>query len=218
MSSRSLPPWLPLRPATPGDPGPDCLSPELLAELAEGSLDPERRSAAVRHLAECSHCLHAASSIARLLEDPGVAAADPIRRRRPAWIAAAATAAAIAVTVAVAVGREVSRDRDSGSHRASVVTESDQPAPVSPLGTSGRPEALRWHPVPSADRYRVTLYDPEGGVLYETELSDTSASLPDTVRLAAGRLYLWKVDARTDWDRWTSSPLFRFSLGEAPRP
>jgi hypothetical protein len=62
------------------------------------------------------------------------------------------------------------------------------------------------------------LYAPEGRVIYEAELPDTAAPLPDSVSLVPGRQYLWKVDARTGWDRWTSSPLLRFTLGEGARP
>jgi len=69
--------------------------------------------------------------------------------------------------------------------------------------------------VPGADRYRVTLFDASGHVLYETQLAGTVAVLPDTVVLVAGRPYLWKVAARTGWDRWSPSELVEFSL--APR-
>jgi len=81
-------------------------------------------------------------------------------------------------------------------------------------------DTLRWLGVPGADRYRVTVFDAPGQVRYETQLAGTVALLPDTVVLVAGRPYLWKVEARTGWDRWSASELVEFSLaprGGAPR-
>lgn len=196
--------------------GPDCFDPDRLADLVEGTLDAERRSDTVRHLARCEHCRQAVASLSRALEDPAVAGADPNRRRPVVWMRVAASAAAIAV--AVAIGREWPRERPADAHRAPVSAGLDRPAAVSPLGPAARPSTLRWHPVAGADRYRLTLYGPGGEVLYETELRDTATPLPDSVVLYPGRPYLWKVEARTDWNRWTSSPLFRFSLPGGRQP
>jgi hypothetical protein len=76
---------------------------------------------------------------------------------------------------------------------------------------------LRWSAVPGADRYRVNLFDSRGLSLYEAEFTDTVAALPDSIALIAGRAYLWSVDARIGWDRWSSSPLTTFSVIGAPR-
>jgi hypothetical protein len=76
---------------------------------------------------------------------------------------------------------------------------------------------LRWAAVDGADRYRVTLFDAGGGVLYESELGDTLTALPDSVELTPGRRYLWKVEARTDFDRWVGSELVEFSIAGARR-
>jgi hypothetical protein len=75
---------------------------------------------------------------------------------------------------------------------------------------------LRWAAVPSADRYRVTLFDAQARVLYETEVSGTSAVLPDSVPLVPETRYLWKVEARTGFDRWSSSDLIEFSISRGP--
>ena len=71
---------------------------------------------------------------------------------------------------------------------------------------------LRWSAVPGADRYHVTLFDAGGRLVYEAQLADTAATLPDSVRLVAGQSYLWSVEARIGWDRWSSSPLTEFSV------
>jgi len=72
--------------------------------------------------------------------------------------------------------------------------------------------------VTRADRYRVTLFRADGSLLYQLELPDTAAPLPDSVPLPPGHRYLWKVEARTGWDRWTTSELVSFTVTEDPLP
>jgi hypothetical protein len=77
---------------------------------------------------------------------------------------------------------------------------------------------LLWTAVAGADRYRVTLSDALGGVLYETQLADTVAALPDSIALVSGRSYVWMVEARTGFDRWSTSRLVEFSIGGGAAP
>jgi hypothetical protein len=86
------------------------------------------------------------------------------------------------------------------------------PTPRSPLGAVASVNGLQWSAVAGANRYRVTLFDARGHVLYETEVADTVAALPDSVALVPGEPYLWKAAARTGFDRWTASPLVEFSI------
>jgi hypothetical protein len=60
---------------------PECLGDDLLAELVEGTVDPEQRIEALRHVARCRSCGHAVASLARVLTDPAVAAAAEFGRR-----------------------------------------------------------------------------------------------------------------------------------------
>jgi hypothetical protein len=71
---------------------------------------------------------------------------------------------------------------------------------------------LRWSPVAGADRYRVTVFDATGGVVYASESADTVVAFPDSVALVSGASYLWKVDARTGFDRWAASGLAEFRV------
>src|SRR6267378_2137579 len=90
------------------------------------------------------------------------------------------------------------------------------PVPRSPVGVVAQAETLWWTSVAGADRYRVTLFDGGGRVLFETQLADTLAVLPDSIVLDHGRPYLWKVDARTGWQRWAASGLVEFSIAGGP--
>jgi hypothetical protein len=72
--------------------------------------------------------------------------------------------------------------------------------------------ALQWATVSGADRYRVTLFDATGRVVYEVQLGDTAAVVPDSVTLVPQQSYLWKVEARSGVERWTSSDLVEFRV------
>jgi hypothetical protein len=76
---------------------------------------------------------------------------------------------------------------------------------------------FRWSPVAGADRYRVSLFDAEGSVLWESEVAGSTAALPDSVRLTPATPYLWQVAARTGVGRWSAAPLTDFRLGERAR-
>jgi hypothetical protein len=103
-------------------------------------------------------------------------------------------------------------------HRAPGAAVAPQPHPIAPLGAVARPDRLQWKAVGGADRYRVTLYHPDGRTLYRLELPDTIALLPDSIPLTSSETYRWKVEARTGWDRWTASELARFTVTEDPEP
>jgi hypothetical protein len=197
-----------------GDAGavtPQCLDDETIAALAEGTIDADSRAAAMPHLATCARCRLAVASVARALADPAVAREIPRpagARHRLIQVAIPAAAAAVVVLLAMP-----SRDDDRApAHRAPTITAVSSPILMSPVGIVAAADALRWAPVTGADRYRVTLFDDAGGVVYETQTADTVVALPDSIRLALGRSYLWKVEARTGWGRWSASELIEFSI------
>jgi hypothetical protein len=70
--------------------------------------------------------------------------------------------------------------------------------------------------VPGAELYRMTLYQADGRAIYEIETRDTTVAIPDSVQLVSGNSYLWKVEARTGWNRWSASRLFEFSVTGVP--
>jgi len=206
-----------------GPPSADCLDDDLVAALAEGGLDPQMRIAMLPHLAGCARCRAAVASVSQALADPAVAAeVAAVERARPGrlWqigrIAVPIAVAAVAV-LAVVRGPMIHPDVESG-HRAPTITSLPAPVPVAPVGQVAAARRLVWTPAVGADRYRITLFDRDGGVLYETELYDTVAAVPDSVVLDFGHPYLWKVEARTGIGRWTSSELVEFSLPARPAP
>lgn len=197
-------------------PAPGCLSDDTIAALAEGALEAAERAAALPHLATCARCRAAVASVARALADPSVARAvramDHPGRRRFLRLALPAAAAAILVAV---VWPRWPGDGGEG-HRGPPQPGAQIPTPIAPVGVVAQVPALRWASLAGADRYRLTLFDAAGRVLYEAELGDTTAALPDSVRLAPGRSYLWRVEARTGWNRWAASDLVEFSISRRP--
>lgn len=186
-----------------------CLEDDTIAALAEGALDAVARAAALPHLAECPRCRAAVASVTRALGDPAVAREIPTvrpERRRLFQVAIPAAAAAILLLVALP------RPNDVTGHRAPTIAAVSSPVPMSPVGIVAGADMLRWSRVSGADRYRTTLFDDGGAVVYETQTADTTVALPDSVHLTPKRSYLWKVEARTGWGRWSASDLIEFSI------
>ncbi|HEU5183429.1 MAG TPA: zf-HC2 domain-containing protein [Gemmatimonadaceae bacterium] len=201
-----------LRHAIPRDalPTAECLDEDMVAALADGTLDDVARTAVLPHLAECPRCRGAVASVTRALRDPSVARELETRRdtrRRLFLIGIPAAAAAIVLLIAMPRPND-----DVTSHRAPTITAVSSPVPMAPVGIVAGADILRWSSVSGADRYRTTLFDATGAVVYETQTADTAVSLPDSVRLTPSQSYLWKVEARTGWGRWSASELIEFTI------
>jgi hypothetical protein len=198
-------------PAT-GTRTPQCLDDDTIAALAEGTLDAAARAAVLPHISGCPECRSAVASVALALADPAlvreIRVLDGAKRSRFYRIALPAAAAAL-LLVLVSPG---ARDESGRPHRSPTITGIPAPRAMSPAGTVAQAQVLEWTAVTDAERYRVTLFDDGGRVLFETQLRDTVVPLPDSIALVPGRSYLWKVEARTGFDRWAESKLVEFSI------
>jgi len=194
----------------------ECLDDDTIAALAEGTLAPAARAAAMPHLASCHRCRRAVASVARALADPVVArevsAIDRGGRRRFLRIAVPLAAAAVLLLF---LGPW---PRNGWIHRGTVGSGQGTPVALTPSGPVSAARVLQWTRVAEADRYRATLFDAEGRLLYETEVTDTLVALPDSIVLRPGPPYLWKVEARIGWNRWSASDLTRFSIAGGTPP
>jgi hypothetical protein len=193
------------------EPTPECIDDETVAALAEGALDGTARDAALAHVATCARCRRAVSSVARVLADPAVsreARATARPRLRPLTLASGIAAAAIVAFVALPWRAA----DDTSTHRAPTITATASPVLMSPVGVVADARTLRWTGVGGTDRYRVTLFDATGGVVFETQTTDTLVTIPGSVRLERAQGYFWKVEARTGWNRWSASEMVEFSV------
>lgn len=197
----------------------DCLDDETLAALAEGTLDAESRATALPHLSACMRCRNQVASLARALDDPNVArevrAVESVRRRR--LHRTGRVAAGVAAAAALLLFAWPPLFEESVRHRAPPTTEAPAPEAVWPVGPVADVSSLRWTTVTGADRYRITLFDAEGDVLYEGVLADTVAVLPDSALPGPGETSWWQVEARIGFDRWVASDLIEFSIMRGPR-
>jgi hypothetical protein len=199
-----------------GERGPDCLDTSTVAALVEGSIEPTARSAAMSHLAVCRACRADLAATGDTLGAPAVEreleALRPRTTARRVLRLMVPLAAAAALMVVVA---RPSQDRFGAVHRSPVISRATTPVLAVPVGEVPAVSSLAWSPVSGADIYRVTVFDAGGSVVLEAEATDTAIAIPDSLSFRAGEMYLWKVEARTGWDRWVSSPLIRFHLQAA---
>jgi hypothetical protein len=190
---------------------PDCLDAETIAALAEGSLPGRVRPEALRHLAACAFCRRAVASVAEALADgPVTHEIEIVEGRAKRWrrVMRIGVPLAAAATLLVLLW--------SPANESGAPVQGSGPIPIGPRGTVESAQRLQWTSVPGSDRYRVTLFEAQGNVFYETEIADTVVTLPDSVRFISGQPYLWKVEARTGGNRWVTSDLVDFTIARAP--
>ncbi len=195
-----------------------CLDDLTVAALAEGTLDATVQQPALDHLLICTECRQRVAEVSRLLRDETVAAdlqtveIALAGSSRGKWLRVASGLAAAAVLVLFV--RTVGGPRVSEPvHREEPITLISAPILLQPTGTVARVDSLSWHSVPRATQYRLTLFTQEGMTLWETGTVDTVVALPETVKLVSGAAYYWKVEARTDWNRWTASDMVEIRIG-----
>jgi hypothetical protein len=197
---------------------PSCLTEGEIAAVSEGVAVQEHERW-VAHLAECAACRGRFAELTRILRDPVVAAeverlegdlgyAAPLQRRRYLTVAAGLAAAALAGVLLrpAAVPPPAAPDEAvSSAHRESAITTTVAPRILGPDGTASHVDSLVWTRVPNAARYRLRIFDLEGTLVWDVQTSDTALPIAAHLRGDTATTYLWKVEARTGWDRWASS-------------
>jgi len=178
---------------------------QLVAFLGHELTGAARRNVEL-HLAHCAECRDEIVSVGEILR--------PSRKdHRTSWrVLAPTAAAAAAITLLVAGPLSRGGPEDVTQHRDLTGEVSTIPTPVSPTGVVSSVEHLLWRTVDGADRYRVTVYDAGGAVLWKETTQDTIIALPDSVLLSSGSTYLWRLEARVGWDLWDASDLIDFQL------
>ena len=198
---------------------PDCLDDHTVAALADGTLDAAARGQALAHVATCALCRRAVASVAEALADGPITHEIELvegRRSRLGPLLRIAVPLAAAATVVLFLWSPAD-DRSPGHRGPPAPPPATTPVPGSPVGVVAAVHDLRWSHVTGADRYRVTVFDATGGVVYAAEASDTVVAFPDSVALVPGAAYLWKVDARTGFDRWAASAFAEFRIAGSRR-
>lgn len=185
---------------------PDHVETGEVAAYLDRTLSPSDRSRVEEHLADCDVCRAEVIEVARLLRT------QPHRR---SWHVPIGVAAAAAAVLLLVWRRPVEKPPLPPNYREPVVTSAAAPSAIAPRGAMTAASRFVWSGVPHADRYRLTVFDGTGSVVWETLTADTAAGLPEGIRLQRGTSYLWKIEAQTGWNRWVGSDLVEFSLGPA---
>jgi len=181
---------------------------ELVAYLGH-ELEGEALRRVELHLARCATCRLEIIDAKEVLGTP----------RRARWrVMAPVAAAAAAVLLFMAWPPDGPLPSERPIHRDAPVSTGAAPVPVSPVGATGEITDLVWTRAPGADRYRLTLFDQEGSVLWRATTVDSLVSIPDSVVIEEGEVYLWRVEGRVGWDVWEASELTRFQLEEVGAP
>jgi hypothetical protein len=209
-----------------------CLDEMTVANVVDHGVDMSERPEIIAHLATCANCREQLQSVVRLIRDPSVAAEigrieTPAAAtvKRPWRLVGAGALTAIAAAGAFMIGSggpavatlPMVAVTDTETHREPSVTTTVAPSLIAPIGTMAAADTFRWTSVPRADRYRLTVFDREGRTVWEAEGSDTAMARPDSIARRVGTAYLWKVEARTGWDRWVASELVEFSAARPGR-
>jgi hypothetical protein len=206
------------------------------AEAAGASRIGELPDAVIAHLGHCEPCRREQAEIVKLLGDPLVRAeldrerplslvSDDARaratrertshNRRPylTRIAAAGLAAAAALFITISVvRRQGSGSEGPAALRHATIDVAHASILVAPLGDVRGVDSMVWTSVPHADLYRVSIFDRRGQVVWETEVTDTTATPPVAVLERMSGELRWRVKARTSFDRWIDSDFAEFSL------
>jgi hypothetical protein len=174
------------------------------AAYVDGGVTGAERARMEAHLAGCADCRAEVADVVRIVRSAGT---SRVRANR-VWIPAAAAA----VLALMWVAPHALRQQGQPEHREEAVTMTLAPRPLIPVGLVDTAGAFVWAAVPSANTYRVRVFDAEGTLMWERETADTLAAIPDSISLARERSYYWRVEAQTGFDRWAASELTEFRL------
>jgi hypothetical protein len=176
-----------------------------LAAYLDRALPAADRLRLESHLADCSECRDELVAVARLLSGP------PHRVRR--WYAPVGLATAAAILfLLVPLRHHPQGPALAPTFREPAITSAAAAAALEPRGAVRLASSFVWSRVSRAERYRLMIFDATGSVVWETQTPDTSARLPEAIRLRQNATYFWKVEAQTGWNRWVASDLVEFSV------
>jgi anti-sigma factor RsiW len=178
------------------------LSAEELAAYIDHQLSPDETRRADAHLADCATCRRELAASSRVVATAPIAGS----RRSPGRVAAVAAAAAI--LVAVVVLRPPPQRPDVAVERADGI-EASRVQTVFPLTGStvdANDLTFAWRRDDNAS-YQLRVVDSSGAAVWATTTVDTTARLPRTVSLKAGRYFLYVDALRADGFSVSSGPV-----------
>jgi hypothetical protein len=185
------------------------LNVDQLAAHLDRRLRGTERDAVVAHLVDCAECrleyVHAGE----------VLAGARTKRIGVRWVGLAAAAVLVIAVLPRAFSDRHARVTGPTSTERAATPDASMPirlaVPADGERLTGNEVRLAWHPDGSDALYRVAVQNAEGGVVWKTSLTDTTVTLPPSVRLVGGATYYWLVDALHADGRSARSPASAFT-------
>ena len=167
----------------------DCVTPEALLAVIDGSATEAERIQTLRHVGSCRHC-RAELDLLRATHETAEMVVQPTRRRFAAYGAAAAAVLLVAAGVAL---RQFAGDGPETFRDAPPAAAIRLIGPADGATTS-LPVTLTWSSVPEARRYDIEILGAGGAAVFRARTTDTTLILPRDAPLRAGEAYRWWVD------------------------
>ena len=164
-----------------------CPAPERLRALVERVGPEPDRLETLDHVMACADC-RAEFDLLRALAEARPA---PLRR----W--AMPLAAAATITFLVSAGL-LWRAVDPAGSEAVLRGDAEPTQLIAPNGSlEGAAPRFIWRSAGAGARYRLEVFTPAGDPVFSLRLADTTAALPDSVRLQRGQDYHWWLAVET---------------------
>ena len=176
---------------------------EIAAYLDRG-LRPDQMDRIEEHLSRCADCRE------NVVKTQEIVAHERSSRR---WMQTGLFLATAAAVLFVALPSL----RSAMNKEALVRTRSNEQGPPAivaygPVGESASPVRFVWGRAVDALSYRLTVSAANGEELWTASVMDTSATIPNNVKLHAGSTYVWVVDAILKDGLTRSTGLHEFGL------
>ena len=166
----------------------DCVSPDALGAVVDGTASESERVRTLDHVGRCRHC-RSELELLRTAGDTARQVAAPVGFRVPVWAAAAVVILAAGVALwqpMFAPSAPTLRDGISESPLRLIAPADD--------GVATAPVTLAWSSVPGARRYEVEILNPSGAAVFSRATTDTTITATAS-GLVPGIQYLWWVRA-----------------------
>jgi hypothetical protein len=178
----------------------DHIDEDELASYLDRTLSDADRRLIEAHLSACDECRAEVIASREAVSSAPTLGGSRFRSWR--IIGGAVTAAAVIVVIGTLSRSRTDRDIERDANTTVPAVTIVNPADGSPLGTD---RIVTWRALAENTSYRVTIADQSAQPIHTTTVRDTSAVIPQSVSLVAGRKYFWYVDAiRTDGTTATS--------------
>lgn len=171
-----------------------CLDVDTLLAALDGRLEGEARERALAALAECPRCAASARIAADLRPGADVARTSPRPRaaqRGAPWFAAIAAALVAAVGIAIVLPDLLRSD----ARIVRAPPGANEARPQNGERLAAAPLRLAWSAPPTAEAFRVELYDAAAEPLWRSDrIAAREVELPADLRARLGAgTYLWRV-------------------------